>query len=61
MDLKILANQVKKDEWINLIAPVATDNIRIESEEEIYKFLVDSSGLANNPIKMNIWFIKQEN
>lgn len=56
MDLKILANQVKNDEWINLIAPVATDNIRIESEENIYNFLVDSTGLTNNPIKMNVWF-----
>ncbi len=56
MDLKILANQVKNDEWINLIAPVATDIIRIESEESIYKFLIDSTGLTNNPIKMNIWF-----
>ena len=56
MDLKILAKQVKNDEWIDLIAPVATDIVRLVSEEDIHKLLIDSTGLTNNPIKMNIWF-----
>ncbi|MGD8457017.1 MAG: hypothetical protein PVF83_11570 [Anaerolineales bacterium] len=56
MDLKNLSKQVKNDEWIDLMAPVATDIVRLVTEEDIYNLLVDSTGLTNKPIKMNIWF-----
>jgi hypothetical protein len=56
MDLKHLAKQIKNDEWIDLMAPVATDIVRLVTEEDIHNLLIDSTGITNNPIKMNIWF-----
>jgi len=56
MDLKHLAKQIKSDEWIDLMAPVATDIVRLVPEEGIHKLLIESTGLTNSPIEMNIWF-----